>query len=370
MNSACCTDMFRTPTRRLCKRPKSRIGDARKTPIRRFASSVSASGTACKTPERETRRSTILSTRLKSPRILCALGSLPSLFLRSQHFDGPPPTWHADCVCLQNPCAGPASNTMNYGMYISTSGALNASYRQDLHASNLANVNTVGFKPELATTRQRDPVRTEDNLGFLPSSDLLERLGAGVMADRTRTDYSQGIIRATGNDLDLAIKGEGFFTLLDEQDKTENRYRLTRDGRFTRNTEGTMVSVTNGMPLVGTNGNPIKIPGNAPVTIQPDGSILQNGVEIAKIGFVEITNRAALQKAPNGLFVADATQMANKMQATGHLEQGAIEEAAVNEIATLMKIEGAARDAQANIGMIGYHDRLLNQAINRFARVG
>ncbi|VAX40001.1 hypothetical protein MNBD_PLANCTO03-1790, partial [hydrothermal vent metagenome] len=226
------------------------------------------------------------------------------------------------------------------------------------------------FKPELATTRQRDPARLEDNLGFLPSNDLLERLGAGVMADRTRTDYSQGIIRTTGNDLDLAIKGEGFFTLLDEQDRTDNRYRLTRDGRFTRNAEGNMVSVVSGMPLVGTNGNPIKLPGDGSVTIQPDGAILQNGVEIAKVSFIEITNRAALQKAPNGLFVADATQMANKMQATGHLEQGAVEEAAVNEIATLMKIEGAARDAQANIGMIGYHDRLLNQAINRFARVG
>jgi len=49
--------------------------------------------------------------------------------------------------------------------------------------------------------------------------------------------------------------------------------------------------------------------------------------------------------------------------------QGAIEESAINEIATLMQIEGAARDAQANLGMIGYHDRLLDQAINRFARV-
>jgi len=131
-----------------------------------------------------------------------------------------------------------------------------------------------------------------------------------------------------------------------------------------------MVSITNGMPLVGTNGNPIKLPGDAPVTIQPDGSILQNGVEIATISFVEITNRAALQKAPDGLFVADVTQMANKVQATGHIEQGAIEEAAINEIDTIMKIEKAAREAQANIGMIGYHDRLLNQAVNRFARVG
>jgi flagellar basal-body rod protein FlgF len=259
---------------------------------------------------------------------------------------------------------------MNYGLYISTSGALNATYRQDLYTSNLANVNTVGFKPDLATTRQRDPARIEDGLGYLPSNDLIERLGAGVMSDRTRTDFSQGVIRSTGNDLDLAIRGDGFFTLLDQQDKSLNRFRLTRDGRFTRNAGGQMVSVTSGMPLVGTDGNPVRLASDSPVTIQPDGTIIQDGTETGKIGFVEITNRNALTKGPDGYFVADVNQMANRRQATGHIEQRAVEEAAVNEIAMLMKIEGAARDAQGNIGMIGYHDRMLNQVINRFARVG
>ena len=61
-------------------------------------------------------------------------------------------------------------------------GALNAVYRQELLTSNLANVNTVGFKADTPITRQRDPARIEDGLASLPSSDLLERLGAGVMA--------------------------------------------------------------------------------------------------------------------------------------------------------------------------------------------
>jgi flagellar basal-body rod protein FlgG len=258
---------------------------------------------------------------------------------------------------------------MNYGLYISTSGALNAAYRQDLHTSNLANVNTAGFKPDIATTMQRDPARVEDHLGYLPSNDLLEMLGAGVRADRTRTDFSQGVIQSTGNDLDLAIRGEGFFTLLDEQDNTLNRYRLTRDGRFTRDAGGRLVSAVSGMPLVDTNGLPIRLADSSPVTIQPDGSILQNGTEAARIGVVEVTNRNTLRKGPDGYFVPDANQLANRTQASGLVTQGAIEESAINEIATLMQIEGAARDAQANLGMIGYHDRLLDQAINRFARV-
>lgn len=258
---------------------------------------------------------------------------------------------------------------MNYGLYIATSGALNATYRQDLYTSNLANVNTVGFKPDVAMTRQRDPARVEDDLGYLPSNALLERLGAGVMSDRTRTQFEQGVVRRTGNTFDLAIQGEGFFTLLNEQDRSLDRLRLTRDGRFTRNASGRLVSAVNGMSLVGDDGRPIIVPDTGTVSIQPDGRILQNGTEIARIQFVEVGNRDALRKSGDGQFIASASQMAGRRPASGLIDQGAVEESGVNEIAMLMQIEQASRDVQANLGMIGYHDRLMDQAINRFARV-
>ena len=258
---------------------------------------------------------------------------------------------------------------MNYGLYISTSGALNATYIQDLHTSNLANVNTVGFKPEAVATMQRDPARLEDGLGHLPSNELLEMLSAGVRSSRTRTNFAQGVVRTTGNPLDLAIRGDGFFTLLDEQDKGLQRYRLTRDGRFTLDAQGRMVSVTSGMPLVDPTGRPIRLTDPSQVTVRPDGVIIQNDVEVATVGLVEIPNRDVLQKGPDGYFVPDVSQMANRKQARGEVVAKAIEESAINEIATLMKIESAARSAQANLGMIGYHDRILDQAINRFARV-
>lgn len=258
---------------------------------------------------------------------------------------------------------------MNYGLYISASGALNAVHRQDLYSSNLANLNTIGFKPDIATTRQRDAARIEDGLGHLPSNAMLERLSAGVMASPTRTDFSQGVIRSTGNDLDLAVRGEGFFTLLAEHDRGENRLRLTRDGRFTLDATGRVVSAVNGMPLVGTNGQPIRLSDEGPVTVQPDGTIIQDEQAVANISIVTLPDRSALRKGPDGLFVADQALMANRRQAPGHIEQHAVEEAAVNEIDALMAIESASRAAQANLGMITYHDRLMDQAINRFARV-
>lgn len=68
---------------------------------------------------------------------------------------------------------------MYYGIQLAASGALTSLYRTDVLANNLANINTAGFKPDMVYTRQRDTARVEDDLPFLPTDDLLERLGAG-----------------------------------------------------------------------------------------------------------------------------------------------------------------------------------------------
>ena len=70
---------------------------------------------------------------------------------------------------------------MNYGMQISASGALSGLYRMDVFSNNLANINTTGFMPDVPVIRQRDAAAREDGLGAMPSNELVERLGAGVM---------------------------------------------------------------------------------------------------------------------------------------------------------------------------------------------
>ena len=71
---------------------------------------------------------------------------------------------------------------MNYGLYLSASGVLTNLYRQDVFANNLANSETVGFKPDSPTVRQREPEAIEDNLGLGASQRLLDKLGGGVLA--------------------------------------------------------------------------------------------------------------------------------------------------------------------------------------------
>ena len=69
---------------------------------------------------------------------------------------------------------------MNYGMYISASGALTSMHRLDALTNNLANVNTVGFKPHTPAVKQRDVARVEDDMPLADSNAMLERLGGGV----------------------------------------------------------------------------------------------------------------------------------------------------------------------------------------------
>src|SRR5690606_13067862 len=90
---------------------------------------------------------------------------------------------------LARPLARPSDGAiaMDYGLYLSAAGVLTNMHRTDVHANNLANVATTGFKPDFAVIRQRLPERLEDNIADVPAHELLERLGGGVLVDPTRS---------------------------------------------------------------------------------------------------------------------------------------------------------------------------------------
>jgi flagellar basal-body rod protein FlgG len=152
---------------------------------------------------------------------------------------------------------------MNYGMHISASGALSAMYRQDVLSNNLANINTNGFKADQPAVRYRPSVREEDGLSFMPSNELLEQLGGGVQVVQPRTRFEQGTIEETSNDLDLAIKGDGFFVVRSETTDGADRLRMTRDGRFTISSKGQLVMASSGMPVLDVQNRPIEVPARA-----------------------------------------------------------------------------------------------------------
>lgn len=257
---------------------------------------------------------------------------------------------------------------MYYGMQLSASGVLTSMYRLDVHANNLANIDTVGYKPEVVATRQRPAVTEEDGVGFLPSNALLERLGGGILLAPNRVKFSQGALESTGNPLDVAIEGKGFFMLRDEVGRSSDRVRLTRDGRFTRRGDGTLVA-QNGMPVLDAQNLPIVIPSGPTPTISPEGVIRQGGTEIGRIGVVTIPDESKLAKIGSGMYRAPAEVMSGRRVAQGALRQGYVEQSGVDEIKALLGATSAARDVETNIGMMQQQDRMLDRAINALGRV-
>lgn len=244
-----------------------------------------------------------------------------------------------------------------------------AMYRQDVFTNNLANMNTPGFKPDSASTYAREAVRPEDGVWHLPSNALLEKLGGGVMLNPNRISFAQGGSRITGNELDVAIEGDGFFVVQDATDRDASTVRLTRDGRFTRNSAGELVMATTGMRVLTEGNQPIEVPSTGKIKIDGDGTISVNGSQVAKLALVTVPNKESLIKQGHSLFLADAAMIGGRRTLPGTVRQGALEESGVDEVRALMQMTSASREVDANIDMMRAHDRLLERAIASLGRV-
>src|SRR5258708_40121823 len=116
---------------------------------------------------------------------------------------------------------------MLYGLYMSDTGVMTNSYRQDVIANNLDNSETVGFKRDLTMFRQRATAAQEQPGLMSFTNPTMEGIGGGKLAEPTTIDTTPGSMEQTGNKTDAAIDGPGYFTV-DDHGKT----RLTRNGQF------------------------------------------------------------------------------------------------------------------------------------------
>lgn len=256
---------------------------------------------------------------------------------------------------------------MNYGLYISASGALTNMARQDVYSNNLANVTTAGFKPDVFSIRTREAVRQEDNLGHLDSNAMLERLGGGVLPMPTRIDLTPSALERTGRDFDLAIQGEGFFAVRAGTD--EDPIRLTRDGRMTLNSEGVLVRAADGAPVLDVNDSEIRVDRSAKMEVDSEGVIRQNGAPIARLGVWTVGEPGAMVREGRGLFTTREPLSETRIEAGGAVEQGHVEMSGVNPIHALMQVTNASRAAQGNLRMISYFDNTMGMAISQLGRV-
>ena len=181
---------------------------------------------------------------------------------------------------------------MDKALYIVMTGAKNNMMAQTSHANNMANINTTGFRADFAQARAM-PVYYGEGA---PTR-------AYAMTESPGSDFQQGSMIATGNDLDLAIKGPGFIAV-QAPDGTE---AYTRAGNLTIDATG-VLRTSNGLAVLG-NGGPITMPPIQKLEIGSDGtlSVVAQGqgpeamVELNRIRLVN-PDTANLTKGEDGLF--------------------------------------------------------------------
>lgn len=256
---------------------------------------------------------------------------------------------------------------MNYGLYLAASGMQTSMYRMDVYANNLANMNTAGFRPDVPATRQRDCARVEDDLGNYPGNTLLDKLGGGVLMAPTLVSNAQGMLEVTGNALDVALKGDGFFVV--STGSGTDSLKFSRDGRMVMNKNGTLVQASSGHPVLDTSDSAITLDRNLPVQISLDGGIRQGGKLVANLQVATVANPSTLRKRGDNLLDASAEAFANRKPGNADVQQGTIERSSVDAIKATLDVSSAERAVSRSAKMVQIYDEVMQRTISTFGRV-
>lgn len=211
---------------------------------------------------------------------------------------------------------------MDSGYYAAMAGLVARNQALDTAASNLANAQTPGYRAEREYFRS--VLLGPDGPGSQRDSQLGETVNNYGLLGGDRLNMAQGALQQTGNPLDLAIAGQGFFLI-----QTANGPRYTRDGGFHRAQNGQLVTSA-GEPVLSSTGKPIAIPPGE-VTVGADGSISVAGGIAAMVGVFNFP--AGTQLTPEGAnrYIAPAGVKAAQAK-DASVRQGAIEAANQNVV--------------------------------------
>ena len=260
---------------------------------------------------------------------------------------------------------------MNYGLYLSASGVLTNLYRQDVFANNLANARTVGFKPDVPAVRQREPESIEDELGFKLRDELLDRLGGGALAGPQRVKLGAGPLIQTDGRFDLALERPNQFFAIGIKDPSggQRQIHLTRDGRFTLDSQGKLVTLAGGHEVLNVTDRPISIDTTEPVRINARGHVRQGDALVAKIQVTEVEQPDRLIKAGQTQFRFAGEQDPRKRVDEPIVAPGYLEGSAVDPVRALLNLVEATKAVTANGNMIRYHDLIMDRTVNVLGHV-
>jgi flagellar basal body rod protein FlgG len=254
---------------------------------------------------------------------------------------------------------------MIYGLWLSATGVVTNSHQMDVISNNLANVDTAGFKRQMAAFQERPPEGKED-----PSrvgDRFYDRIGGGQLLAPSAFDMREGQLEETRRNLDLAINGDGYFLVRD----VGGQDHLTRNGNFVADREGNIVLESDrGLALLDDKREPLTfrdVPADA-LTIGEDGTISHAGEAVGQVGMFNVPDQSVLRPIGNSLFKAPASVEIGAFR--GQIESGFLEKSNVDPAVELTKLMEAQRMLEANANMIRYQDQSTSRLVNDVGRVG
>jgi len=232
---------------------------------------------------------------------------------------------------------------MDSGFYAACTGFLAQADALELTANNIANLSTTGYKGQRQFYRSLEAAVANHRLS--PLNHAVNNYG---VLGGTALDLKTGQLQKTGNSLDLAMEGAGWFVV-----NTPAGARYTRDGSFHTDAAGRLLTST-GDAVMGEQG-PIELP-SGPITIGSDGTISQNGAVVATLKLVSFKPSTAL--APEGSSYYQAPAGSEQPAADPRLAQGTLESSNLNPMMGTVSLITLQR-----------HAELLQQALSIFHSV-
>ncbi len=240
------------------------------------------------------------------------------------------------------------------GIYTSEASMRPKMTRMEVIANNLANINSTGFK------RDRVFLEMLNESGALPTDGRNDLTG---IAARRAIDFAQGSLQPTGNTFDLALQGRGFFAV-----STPGGLRLTRNGHFQLNANGTLVTAE-GFPVQGDNGN-VVIPNMDKrqllnITVNEAGELLSDREPLAHLRIMDVANPEQLQKDHEAFFIPTPEQPAVEIPRDQVLiRQGYLEESNVDGIEEMIAMIELSRAFETDQKIIQSQDATLDRSMD------
>jgi flagellar basal-body rod protein FlgG len=258
------------------------------------------------------------------------------------------------------------------GLYAAAFGMMNSQTKQDVTANNIANAETAGYKQDKVVSKTFPEVMIQNKSGGDSEHPKVQELGTmpfGVETEGIYTDFNAGNIEETGNKLDFALQGTGFFTIRYFDGISEN-IRYTRDGNFKLDGQGNLVTSDGGYVLgydVSTRRTgPMKL-GTGDITVGEDGGIYANSQKKYNFMISDFNDYNGIEKLGNNMYDIKADNGAQAVTLKSgeySIDQGKLEQSNVDMTDEMVSMMTNLRNYQMNQRVLQSLDQTLEKAVN------